>query len=302
MLSSPKFHFFALIFSYLQYRANSHNPEKPGATLTLNNDCPCGFYDATNDNLFTESLIVYFNETTKFPTDQFTIQDCKHKWERGFNTIYREGASTDNVILANASDSANSTVFPYPSLQMYIDTAEKNHLVVGSQINSVRQDMQYGSFSALVRGPSPYSGGSVISMIFYHNDSQTFQMDLQNANSPQTTWLATLVAGEFPDQSPGINYTTLNDTSFSNYTSSPYDYVNLQVDWDYKSINFSYSDIVTRSVTRKEDSSVPSVPGPLIFQYWSDGDKYRSQGPPHERNAVNIYRVDSNVLQLVYHD
>jgi hypothetical protein len=171
---------------------------------------------------------------------------------------------------------------------MYIDPSDKNHLVIGSEIKSVRQDMQYGSFSALVRGPPTSNRGSAMTMMFQHNETQEWDMDLMNTNNPETAWLSTLFGAEFPNRGLGINYTTLSNTSLSNYTSSPWDYVGLKVDWDAKSINFSYNGVIARSVTRDQDSSIPSVPGLLLFRHWANGNKYSSQGPPYVRTGANL--------------
>ncbi|KAN0108062.1 hypothetical protein V8E51_007804 [Hyaloscypha variabilis] len=59
--------------------SEAHGPEHSGAPSTLNRDCSCGFYDRTSKHLFTDSLIVYFNETTSFPYEAFTISNYTHK-------------------------------------------------------------------------------------------------------------------------------------------------------------------------------------------------------------------------------
>jgi hypothetical protein len=277
-----------LVFLFVLHRCEAHDRQGPGAPSSLNTDCSCGFYDTTTNHLFTDALIVYFNETSTFPYDEFTISNFTHKYEKGWNTIYREGANSSNVQLANVSESANSEVFAGSSLEIFIGATNKDHLVVGGEIRSVRQDMQYGSFSALVRGPPPSNGGSSMSMMFRYNETEEWEMDLLNTNKPETAWLATLFAGEFPDRSLGVNYTTLGNTSLSNYTSSPWDYLELKVDWDEKSINYSIGGVVSRNITGKEDSGIPSVPGPLLFKHWSNGDKFSTQGPPYVRTAANI--------------
>jgi len=294
-MALPKMTFFDLIRLFmllpllsLQVPCYAHDTPVPGAPSTLNKNCSCGFYDSNTGNIFTEALIVYFNETTSFPTEDFTIEEYKHKWEKSWNAIYREGANSSNVVLGNDTGSSGSGVFSGPSLKMYIDPSGKDHLVVGSEIKSVRQDLQYGSFSALVRGPPRSKRGSAMTMMFRHNETQEWDMDLMNTNSPETAWLPTLFGNEFPDRGLGINYTTLSNTSLSNYTSSPWDYVDLKVEWDAKTINFSYNGVIARSATRDQDSTIPSVPGPLLFRHWADGNRYTSQGPPYVRTEANV--------------
>jgi hypothetical protein len=271
----------------------AHHGDGSGVQSTLNADCSCGFYDSATNHLFTDALIVYFNETSIFPYEQFTISNYTHTYEKGWNTIYRQGASSSNVELARASESSDSDVFSGFFLQISIDPTSKDHLVVGGEIKSVRQDMQYGSFSALVRGLPLSNGGSALSMIFRYNETQQWEMSLLNTDEPQTAWLATLLAGEFPDRSLGVNYSTLSNTSLSNHTSSPWEYIELKVDWDEKSINCSIGGVVSRNVTRERGADIPSVPGPLLFKHWSNGDKLSTQGPPYTRTGLNIGWVRS---------
>jgi len=277
-----------LVLLSLFHASDAHSKVLPGAASTLNRHCSCGFYDTKTKLLFTDALIVYFNETTIFPYKDFTISNYTHKYEKGWNTIYRGGAAFSNVQLSNASESSTSNVVLDSSLKLYIDPSNDDHLVVGAEIRSLRQDMQYGSFSALVRGPPASNGGSSMSMMFLYNETQEWEMDLLNTDTPQTAWLATLFAGEFPDRSLGVNYSTLGNTSLSNYTSSSWDYVELKVNWDADSLNYSIGGVVSRNVTRKQASGIPSVPGPLLFKHWSDGDKFSSQGPPYVRTGANI--------------
>jgi hypothetical protein len=46
-------------------------------------NCTCGFYDSLTEELFTDSIIVYFNETTSLPTEfvaEEFAQDYAKDW------------------------------------------------------------------------------------------------------------------------------------------------------------------------------------------------------------------------------
>lgn len=121
-------------------------------------DCSCGFLDSANGQLYTDALIVYFNESTGLPED-FYAQHYAHKKEYGWNTIYRSGSLPDNVMVSNSSlSSSNDSTWDSSSLELYIDPSTKNHLVNGASIESMRQDILYGSFRAYMRGPEQGSG------------------------------------------------------------------------------------------------------------------------------------------------
>ncbi|APA09509.1 hypothetical protein SS1G_12320 [Sclerotinia sclerotiorum 1980 UF-70] len=101
--------------------------------FSSNDDCSCGYYDIVNGNLFTESLIVYFNETDTLSDDiilqsyenryeksssldriQLDIQDLRNLWvlrlpypsrtnKKDYNSIFRQGSNPTNVNFLNSS-------------------------------------------------------------------------------------------------------------------------------------------------------------------------------------------------------
>jgi hypothetical protein len=44
-------------------------------------NCTCGFYDSVSKELFTDSIIVYFNETTSLPTE-FVAEEFAQKYAK----------------------------------------------------------------------------------------------------------------------------------------------------------------------------------------------------------------------------
>ncbi|TKA37332.1 hypothetical protein B0A49_12784, partial [Cryomyces minteri] len=81
-----------------------------GVAATQTRDCSCGFYDASTQHLFTESTIVYFNESSGLPLEDFAVESYEHKYERDWNAVYRQGAAASNVRLSNSSS--------FPSLEL----------------------------------------------------------------------------------------------------------------------------------------------------------------------------------------
>lgn len=43
--------------------------------------CACGYYDDRTQYLFTESVIVYFNETAALPLADFEVESYTHRFE-----------------------------------------------------------------------------------------------------------------------------------------------------------------------------------------------------------------------------
>jgi hypothetical protein len=247
-------------------------------------DCSCGFYDNSTGDLFTESTITYFNETTGIPLVDFIPQVYEHKYEKGWNSLFRQGASLSNLQFRN--DTSNPS-FPSPSLELYVDPSTSNHLVVGSEIRTVRHDMQYGSFRSSLRSPRKWRHGSALSMLLTYNETQSITMDLMNTDQARTAWISTLINDEFPHYSLGVSYYDVDDNSTSPPTT-PWDFMEYRVDWTREGVNFYIGGKLVRHLLRKNWPGLPSTPTSLSFKHWSVGNFFSMQGPPANRTAANI--------------
>ena len=219
------------------------------------NDCSCGYYDHSNHNWFTESAIVYFNETADLPADIFTAQKYENKKERGWNTQFRQGASFTNARIGrDLLDNASNT-----SLELFVDPSTPEHLVVGGGVQTARQDIFYGSFRALLR--SPQNLGSSLSMVFDWNETQQITMNLQSTDDRSLAWVSMLNGDEFPSRALGVNYSILsNDTNPWNNNVSPWDYTEYRVDWTPKQVNWTIGGKLFRQLNRT-DEKFPQTPG-----------------------------------------
>ncbi|TKA56066.1 hypothetical protein B0A55_12753, partial [Friedmanniomyces simplex] len=114
-------------------------------------DCHCGFIDPTTSNVYSDSVIVYFNETNSIPLDIFSVGSFHHPYEKGWSLFYREGAAPENVYFT-----AGEVWNLEPGwLNMNVSGYTPQHLVNGAQLQTVRQDIQYGTFRVFMRSPQP---------------------------------------------------------------------------------------------------------------------------------------------------
>ncbi|KAH8703968.1 hypothetical protein BGW36DRAFT_370318 [Talaromyces proteolyticus] len=240
-------------------------------------NCSCGYYDDEAKILFTESSIVYFNESSGIPTD-FVVEEFAHRYDRGWNSLYRQGASINNVQIANDSTARNLT-----SLQMSCDPSDDEHLVVGSSIRTARQDIFFGSFRSSLRPARSWQRGSVISMSLTYNQTESWEIDVMNTDNNTQAWVSMLMQGQFPNTWLGANFTNLTLEGFQ-----PWFYEEYRVDWTRDSLNYYIGGVLQKSYNTSVNSSIPATPAPLHFQHWSLGNKYSSQGPPLSTNQANI--------------
>jgi hypothetical protein len=244
------------------------------------NLCPCGFYDPSTEQIFTESIIVYFNETQSIPDDVFRVQSYTRKVGRGFNSVFRQGAAVDNVLISDAYGDQRA-------LDLFVDPGTKDHVVYGGGIESLRQDLLHGTFRASVRGPGAWTGGSAMSMMLQYNDSSSMEIDLLNTNNPNNARITTLINGEYPSQDLSTNYTVLQSGSEGLPPVDPWDFINIRMDWTRRFINFTLAENLTRSVSRK-NNDLPTEPLPLTLKHWSNGDTQWMQGPPLHRTVASV--------------
>lgn len=267
-----------------------HSMQVSADVFSKNEDrnCTCGFYDTNTKEWFTESLVVYFNETDSLPND-FVAEQYENKYEIDWNAVYRQGADPANVRL-NGSD----------SLQLAVQPATDIHLVNGGGIRTARQDIQHGSFRTFMRSPSPWRDGTAMSMIWRFNETEMSELSVMNTNDPTQAWVGTFIKNEFTTRDLGINYTqALSETAANrNYTTlggglsngsiNPWDYTEYRVDWAKDYINFYLGGNLTRSILHDNKNDIPSVPAPFYFKHWSTGNRKSMQGPPQHETIANI--------------
>nr|POF13720.1 hypothetical protein CFP56_02743 [Quercus suber] len=186
---------FTSVFTVLAVAVNA---------ATSNNDpslCSCGFRDPASNKTYTESLILYFNETENVNPRIFTTETYDHRKEKGWKITYRQGAVSENVAFGDEGalpwqdqiDGNSST------LELWTDPSTLDHLVNGAQLRSVREDILYGSFRAEMRSAQPWIGGSALTFALKYNDSTSLSMDMCNQDNPQDARITNLINGEWPE-------------------------------------------------------------------------------------------------------
>jgi hypothetical protein len=264
---------------------------------TLLKNCSCGFLDARNNQLFTDFIVVYFNETESIPTDAFLVESYENAYEKGWNSLFRQGASPENVNIINASQSATSSP---QSLELYCDVTTEDHLVVGGSIRTARQDIFFGSFRTLMRSTQPWSGGSALSMIISYNETESIEMDQTNQDDPANSWVSMITQSQFPDRDLGVNYTEIAGNG-----TDPWDWVEFRVDWSRDEVKYYIADHIYRTVSRSQDAQLPQTPSALYLKHWSVGNWFSTQGPPKARSVANVgwvrFFFNSSLMNDVEH-
>ena len=262
-----------------------------GALAIEPRNCSCGYFDSETRNIFTDSVIVYFNETSTLPADDVLAESYVNKHEQGWNSVFRQGADPSNVIIQkDTSATENGT----PSLQLAVSPTTAEHLVIGGGIRTLRQDILYGSFRAMMKSPGPYKGGTSLSMMLQFNQSSRITANLQNGDVPSNAWMSTLVGSEFPDISLGVNYTNLSSPDGDYGAANPWGFNEIKVDWTPENVNYFINNHPMRMVNASSINSAqrPETPAPFTIKHWSVGDAYAMYGPPqHDSSTAGVLWV-----------
>ena len=242
---------------------------QPATALEVT-ECSCGFQDERTASFYTDSIVLYFNETDSIDPAAFLAQDFTHKKEQGWNSLFKIGAKPGNARISNTTD--NGT--PVQALEMALDAADDNHLVVGASLQSARRDIQYGLFEASMKPAGQWSGGTVLSFGVNFNRSEGAEIDFMNADHPSDAQVANLINGEWPSSDRITNFTTMEAAGSQPWTS----FTDVRFSWNETAVAFEVANNMTRLVTKKGD--IPAAGQALVIKTWSTGDRTFGEGPP----------------------
>ncbi|PBP25295.1 glycoside hydrolase, family 16 [Diplocarpon rosae] len=175
-----------------------------------------------------------------------------------------------------------------PGLQLSVQAGvSQDGFTSCAQMNSVRDDMLWGSYRALLK--LPLVSGTCSAFFWYFNDSQEIDMEILSSQfyKNNNTFLINLVHQSPQSASQGFSVIgkdyEVADLPFDP-TSGFHEY---RIDYLPDQIIF-YGD---GQVIGFMNSTVSPQPGHLILTHWSNGDKGWSGGPPVEEAVLSVAYV-----------
>jgi hypothetical protein len=242
-------------------------------------ECSCGFEDEQTASIYTDSIVLYFNETDTIDPAIFQASDFAHKKEQGWNSRFRVGAQPDNAKITNTTIHGT----PQQALEMVLDPTNELHLVNGASLQSVRKDIQHGLFEAAMKPAVQWIGGTVLTYGLYYNRSNGAGFDFMNNDKPIDAQVSNFVNGEWPAPETTTNLTLLVDAGLDPWNS----FTDVRFSWNESAVVFDIAENMTRLI-KKKDRTLPTAGQALQIKTWSIGDKTYGQGPPM-RNATQSH-------------
>ncbi|RUS27129.1 concanavalin A-like lectin/glucanase domain-containing protein [Jimgerdemannia flammicorona] len=144
--------------------------------------------------------------------------------------------------------------------------------VSGGQLQTLREDILYGSFRATMKTSSVE--GVCQSLFFYKNDNQEIDIELLTGAPNETGGTESLHFTNQPD------ITIAPEAGFDPAA----DYHDYRIDW-IPGKSQMWVDGVLRATLTQE---VPNLAGEVLLNSWSNGDPTWSQGPPTEDALLRV--------------
>lgn len=260
-------------------------------------DCECGYrvpYSGPSSKsplLFTEAVQINLRELN----DLSESQDLKINYvELDYvpdSDRYGRRVEDKNIVLnplADISAGWNSPSIQGPDvdagLQLFVRSDLINETLVSTgQVQSTREDIQFGSFRAYIK--STDVSGTCAATFWYHNDSQEIDIELltrqrECGNSP-------INLSVHSNASVANDYDGRNTTGYLEAMAGfdpAADFHEYRYDWSPDLVSY-YSDGYWMGDL---NTSIPAVPGIFQLSHWSNGYAEWSGGPPLQDAVITV--------------
>lgn len=241
-------------------------------------DCDCGFTDSNDPtkSFFTSFLLINFTTITThdlyniFATSSYDILPPNSPYTRSF--------SPDQVHLSGTG------------LELTVSPSTDSKKVPCAQIFTKSATLFHGSYRAHIR--VKHVPGTVTGFFSYKDDSSEIDMEYLSAWSNSTLQYSVKPQIYLADGSPSSSTRQLgtwNDSS----VSFGRDFHEWSFVWLPDIVHYGLDANWSKSIT----NNVPTSPGRISLNQWSDGDPTFAAGPPSQNSTMMI-----SFLQAVYND
>ncbi|KAL8729788.1 MAG: hypothetical protein Q9166_004511 [cf. Caloplaca sp. 2 TL-2023] len=234
--------------------------------------CECG-YSVKGQGTYTDALETDFLHQDDIANDEnWDVSRYLNKDKKPYNMQYK----LDNVISNPLTKSSGD-----PGLQLYVRGPTKEGAPVSTaELVTKRVDMHYGSYRAAIKYTQ--QSGTCGSMFWYKNESQEIDVELlsfQDTDSKPDGEVHFVLHAEGPSDNrhlaPHVPFHPSD--GFHEY----------RFDWSPGRVAFYTDGKYMGDLT----DGVPSVPGRIILNHWSDGNLGWTRGPPEKDALMTVAYV-----------
>lgn len=236
-------------------------------------DCDCGFIDAKDPTQSTFNSLLFF-DFTKATLRQFNqiFIAASYNVTKKASSPYTRVYKTSNVALTPEG------------LQLTCSTSTDGTTVPVGGIFTRSQNFFYGSYHADVLVGK--EEGTVAGLFYYKNDTSEIDVEYLSGKPGPAALQYSVKPQQYLLNGAASKTTLATDTI--NDTSVPSDW---RFVWKPEAVTFGTKGekVITMNV--------PSAPGKIMLNHWSDGNPNFSRGPPGRDSTITV-----KSLQGVYND
>ncbi|KAI4257007.1 MAG: hypothetical protein LQ352_001835 [Teloschistes flavicans] len=228
--------------------------------------CECG-YVIKNEGTFTDAFEADFFHQGNIGNDaNWDVSDYTET-NYPFNMKYEKENVISNPMPASSGD---------PGLQLLVrGPTPSGSPVRTAELATKRTDMFYGSYRAAIKYTSV--SGTCGSMFWRKDDTHEIDFELlssQDSASSSTNRINLVLHSTGPSgfETPSVPF-HLSD-GFHEY----------RFDWSPGRVSYYVDGEHMKDLTE----GVPDIPGPLVFNHWSNGDEHWTYGPPTKDAYMTI--------------
>ncbi|KAF4965500.1 hypothetical protein FZEAL_10751, partial [Fusarium zealandicum] len=255
--------------------------------------CECGYSIADPESK--ESIVFMDRLETDFTQIDHISQN--HDWVRQEFTVSAEDGrgvygKTFTPINADTCIAKKcSSEFGGSGLNLGVSKImnDDDDAVPGSEIDTTRLDLHWGSFRAGIKLTA--TKGTCAAFFWYFNDTQEIDMEFlsREFDDDKGIYPINLVVQSKQSAEAGYDASKTGNYKRVNLTFNPTEaFHEYRFDYTPRQVLF-YAD--SNLMARMEGSDMPSAGGHLILQHWSNGNPLWSGGPPAEDATVTVSYV-----------
>ncbi|UKZ78116.1 hypothetical protein TrVFT333_005850 [Trichoderma virens FT-333] len=206
---------------------------------------------------------------------------------------YGKAFAPDNVFTiagdGDATESADSSSIGGDGIGLVVGSTVMNEAIPVAELDSARNDMHYGSYRAGMKLTAV--NGTCAAFFWYFNDTQEIDMEFlsREFDPVKKIYPVNLVIQSEASRKAGYDASKTGTFKVVNLTFDPtigfheyrFDYLPSRV--------LFYAD--SKLLAEMNGTSVPSGPGHIILQHWSNGNPLWSGGPPTEDAVLTVSYV-----------
>ncbi|KAM0260033.1 hypothetical protein ACHAQJ_002957 [Trichoderma viride] len=266
-------------------------------------DCECGFVahssskqkrdgnSETGQLLFMNMLESKFFELKNISLDSTWKRQQYNVSARAGRGEYGKSFAIGNVYDITSNDEEDSVTSndSDSGVALVVGSTVANDSVPVAEIDTAREDMHYGSYRAGMK-LTPVNG-TCSAFFWYFNDTQEIDMEFlsREFDSKNKVFPVNLVIQSEASKQAGYDASKTGTYKVVNLTFDPtLGFHEYRFDYLQDRVLF-YAD--SQLLVEMNGSSVPSSPGHLILQHWSNGNPLWSGGPPKEDATLTVSYV-----------